>query len=461
MNIRNYLKDKDERNLLINIALAFAIKGGSLIISLFSMPLYIKYFDNNEVLGLWYTILSLLHWITICDLGLGNGLRNRLTEALALSDNEKAKRYISSTYSSLIAVITPVMIVGVPAISFLDLNKFFNISGELISSKTLTTCVTILFGGVCVSFVLKTINSVIYAVQKSSLNNALSLITSIIPLIYIFIFKGNDMEDNLIALTIVHVLAVNVPLLLSSLVLFKSKLLRECTPSFKYCDLDTAKSMLGFGAQFFLAQIFFMVLTSTNEILITKLFSAEDVVEYSIYYRLFTVTGSLFMLALTPLWSKVTKDLTQKKYQKVRKTNRFLYVLSALAMLGQFVMVLLCQFLVNIWLADEAITIFYPTAIIFAFFGGMYIFNVVLTTVANGMADLRTQIVFYGIGAILKIPTLYLASKYVDNWNVVVLYNAVVFLVFCIFQMFWIERKLNTLVACETANEQATDMEDV
>lgn len=445
MKIKNFLKDKDERNLLINIALAFAVKGGSLFISLFSMPLYIKYFENDEVLGLWYTILSLLNWINICDLGLGNGLRNRLTEALAVGDNEKAKRFVSSTYASLIVVILPIFVIGAVLIGFFDLNSFFNLSESLISSRTMTISVIILFFGVCLNFVLKTINSIIYAIQKSSLNNIISLVSSVIPLIYIFVFKGDNMENNLIALTVVHVIAINLPLLLSSLVLFRIKLLRECTPSLKYCDVSTAKSLFGFGAQFFLAQIFFMAMTSTNEVIITKMFSSEDVVEYSIYYRLFTVIGSLFMLALTPLWSKVTKDLAQKKYDKVIKTNRFLYLLSALAMVCEFVMVILCQFLVNIWLREDAITVFYPTAIIFAFFGGMYIFNVVLTTIANGMADLKTQIIFYGIGAILKIPGIYLMSLCFDNWNVVVLYNGIVFLVFCVFQLMWIERKLKKL----------------
>ena len=446
MSLKNYLKDKDEKNLLFNIGLAFAVKGLSLFISLFSMPLYIKYFSNDEVLGLWYTILSLLNWIMICDLGLGNGLRNRLTEALATGDNEKAKRYISSTYAALIAVILPITVIGIVLLNFLDLNSFFNIDPALVSPKTMKVTVIILFLGVCLSFVLKTINSIIYAIQKSSFNNVIALITSVIPLVYIFFIKSENMETNLIALTVVHALAVNVPLLLSSLILFKSKTLRQCIPSFKYCNSETAKNMLSFGAQFFFAQIFFMGLTSTNEIIITKMFSASDVVEYSIYYRLFTVVGSLFMLALTPLWSKVTKDLAQKKYDKIQKTNHFLYGLSAVAMIGEFFMALICQFVVNIWLGDEAIAVSSQIAFIFAFYGGMYIFNVVLTTVANGMADLKTQIIFYGIGTVLKIPAIYLMSQASNNWSVVMVYNSVIFLVFCIFQLIWIERKIKKLM---------------
>ena len=206
--------------------------------------------------------------------------------------------------------------------------------------------------------------------------------------------------------------------------------------------------MLGFGMKFFFAQIFFMFLMSTNEIFITKFFSAADVVDYSIYYRLFTAVGSLFMLALTPLWSKVTRDLTQKKYAVIQKTNRVLYLLAAVAGLAQLAILPFLQWIINIWLGDEAIAVHMPTAMIFALFGSLYIFNVVLTTVANGMGELRTQMLFYGIGAALKIPAVFLLTRAGRSimWNIVPLFNCVVLAVFCIYQLVWIERKIKQLI---------------
>lgn len=452
MKLKEYLKDKDERNLIFNIVLAFVVKGLSLIISFFSMPLYIKYFNNDEILGVWYTILSLLNWINICDLGIGHGLRNRLTEALAVGDEVRAKKYISSTYVAVIFVILPIIIVGSILIAFVDLNSFFNVGKDLISSQTMRTSVLLLFMGICLSFVLKTINSIIYAVQKSSLNNILALITSAIPLLYIAFFKGASMEKNLIALTAVHILAINLPLLISSFIMFKSKMLRNCVPSVKSCDFNTAKNMLGFGLQFFLAQIFFMFITNTNEIIITKMFSSSDVVAYSIYFKMFTLVGSLFMLALTPLWSKVTKDLAQKKYQKIQRTNHLLYLLSAIAIVCEFIMVLVCQFLFDIWLQEETIKVSYKIACIFAFYGGMYILNVALTTVANGMANLKTQIWFYGIGSLLKIPIVWLLSLWLRDWSMVVLYNGVVLLLFCIVQIIWLEKRVKKLIIEKSNN---------
>ena len=452
--IKKILRDQDERNLIANIGMAFAVKGLALLLSFFSMPLYIRFFDNEEVLGLWYTILSVLAWINMCDLGLGNGLRNRLTEALATGDTERAKKLVSSAYAVLTVGIIPVVLVILALVQNADLNAFFNIPENLIPLTTLRWSVALLLVGVAISFVLRTINVLIYAIQKASINNIISLITSAMPLLFVAFFRGETIEKNLLALTVVHILAINLPLLVATFLLFRSKMLRKVAPTIKSCSLTVAKDVLGFGLQFFFAQVFFMALTSTNEIIITKMFSSADVVPYSIYYRLFTVIGSLFMLALTPLWSKVTKDLAQKKYKKIIATNRVLYGLSALAALAECVMVLILQFVVNLWLGEEAIEVDYLIGAVFAFYGSFYIFNVVLTTIANGIGQLRTQIVFYGLFAALKIPVLYLITQQFPQWYMVVFYNGVALAVFCVFQLFWVERMLKRLAVESTDNKE-------
>ena len=443
--IKQILRDQDERNLIANIGMAFAVKGLALLLSFFSMPLYIRFFDNEEVLGLWYTILSVLAWINMCDLGLGNGLRNRLTEALATGDHERAKKLVSSAYAILTVGIIPIVGIVLVIVHNADLNTFFNIPAELVPSATLRWSVTLLLTGVAISFVLRTINVVIYAIQKASINNVISLVTSALPLLFVAFFRGETIEKNLLSLTVVHILAINLPMLIATFVLFRGKALRQVAPEMKSCSLPVAKDVLGFGLQFFLAQVFFMALTSTNEIIITKMFSSADVVSYSVYYRLFTVIGSLFMLALTPLWSKVTKDLAQKKYRKIIVTNRVLYGLSAVAALAECMMVLVLQFVVNLWLGDKAIKVNYLTGSIFAFYGSFYIFNVVLTTIANGIGDLRTQIVFYGLFTLLKIPVIYILTQQFPQWHIVVLYNGIALAIFCAFQLFWVERKLRKL----------------
>lgn len=424
---------KSEKNLLFNIFAAFAIKGVSLLLSVFSTPQYINYFSNNTVLGVWYTVLSIISWITICDLGLGNGLRNKLTEALANGDRVRAKSYISSAYVAISVIMIPIMLVGIIVIQFLDLNTFLKLDASLISPSVLKLSVSILFGGICFNFILGTIKSVLYAIQKSSVTNFLALITSAIPLVYITFFKSEGMEFNLIALSIVHVLASTLPLLIATLVLFLNKL-KDCAPSPRLFTKDSAKEVMGLGLKFFAAQLFFMLLMSTNELLINTLFVPDDVVVYNIYYKVFTTVGSLFMLALTPLWSKITDDIAKKRFTVLKKTNNLLYIISALAFVAQFAIIPILQWLLDIWLGDNSITVDIATALIFALFGGVYIFNNALNTIANGMGDLKTQVIVYGIASIIKIPAIWLLKMVIPEWNIIVLYNAVTLIVFCIIQ---------------------------
>lgn len=443
--LKSTLKNKDNKNLFSNIISAFVIKGVSLCISVFSLPLYMKYFDNNTALGLWYTLLSIISWILICDLGLGNGLRNKLTKALVEKDTVLCKKLISSTYAILSIFIIFVLVIGIIVIPQIDLNDFFNVSSQIVSKIALQYSLMILFVGICCSFVLKVINSIIYALQKSSLNNFLTLVTSVIPLIFIALYKSNSIGKNLILLSCVHVFAVNLPLLLATVFFFFHGRLKTCKPSFKYIDKQTSRHIFSMGMAFFFTQILFMLLINTNEIIITKIYSSEFVVEYNIYFKLFTVTGSLYMLALTPVWSKVTKDLAEKKYSTLIKTNKVLLAIALLASVTEFLIIPFLQWIINIWLGDEAITVNYVTALIFAFYGSVYILNVVLTTIANGIGMLKTQIVFYGIGVIFKIPIIRLFANLTNNWEIVIFYNAVVLLFFCIFQHFWISHLLSRL----------------
>ena len=60
--IDKFLKsNKKSKTLINNVIISFAIKGLGLIIALFTMPSYIKFFNNETVLGVWFTALSILN----------------------------------------------------------------------------------------------------------------------------------------------------------------------------------------------------------------------------------------------------------------------------------------------------------------------------------------------------------------------------------------------------------------
>lgn len=78
-------------------------KGGTILISLILVPMTLSYLNPYEY-GIWLTLSSTLAWIYTFDIGLGNGLRNKLTEALALNDLKLARIYVSTSFFFVIGI---------------------------------------------------------------------------------------------------------------------------------------------------------------------------------------------------------------------------------------------------------------------------------------------------------------------------------------------------------------------
>ncbi len=79
-----------------NIIFSALLKAVGLGCSFVIVPLTLGYL-NNEVYGIWMTLTSILYWFSFFDIGLGNGMRNYLTEAISRKDFVKARGYLSTT----------------------------------------------------------------------------------------------------------------------------------------------------------------------------------------------------------------------------------------------------------------------------------------------------------------------------------------------------------------------------
>lgn len=438
MNLIHIIKNKlmtNEKNkeISINLVITVILKGGAYLVSFFSMPLSIKYFNNQAALGVWYTILSMLTWIFTFDLGLGNGLRNKLVDNFVKKDYKKAKENISSAYLCMIILGVFISILGFILFRHINWNGFFNINSDVISNNIFIQCMNILLVGILINFVLRIFSSILYAMQKPFLNNLLALLSSIIQVLYLYFGRTNILENNLINLCYVYIISTCFPILIATIILFKGKL-KECSPNIKSVSKKGIFNILKLGINFFLIQILFMLIISTNELIISNLFDPNFVVDYQIYYKLFMTCGSLIAIALTPFWSEVTKAISENDFRWLGKTNKSLYLFAGIATVLEIFMILILQVVVNIWLGNNAIQVNYLYAIIFAIFGSTYIVNIIVTTIANGTGRLKIQTIFYLIGVIIKIPLTLLLKRLYNNWIVVILVNNIILIPFCIVQ---------------------------
>lgn len=439
--ILNKAKGLGENDKIVykNVIGAFCVKGCALFVALFTMPTYIAFFNNDEVLGLWFTILSLLQWILNFDLGIGNGLRNHLSEAISLGKREEAKKLVSSAYFSVAGIVVAISVVFVAVIGRINLNELLNISPQIIPAKTMTLCAIIVFLGVMLQFWLRLINAVLYAMQKSSLNNLIVLVTNILILLVARFYPSGTNEQNIVVMSVVHAVAVALPLVVVTVIVFAGKL-RFALPHVKDIGKAHIKRVLSLGGIFFFIQLAYMVIMSSNEFIITKASGNAFNVDYQSYYKIFSIGSMVFALALTPIWSVITKAKAENNYKWIYSTYKKFMLLGALFSVGEFVLVFITKPIMKIWLGDDSPKVELLICLSFAVMGSLMIFNGVLSSIANGTGELKIQAICFGIGAALKIPLSYLLVSLVDAWYGVVIANVVCMGIYTVVQPFFIKK---------------------
>ena len=440
-------KIRNNKNLAANIFGAFAIKGLGMVVSLLTMPYYIDYFGNNTVLGLWFTILTVLNWILSCDIGIGNGLRNYLTEALSQNNKVKARNLISSSYFILGLFSALLILVAYVSLPYINWNSIFNVDASLINNDLLIGCVRIIISGILLSFFLRIINSILYALQLSSVNNFLSLITNVLILIYLIVTSGWDagFEEKLVTISWAYAFIINVPLIGATIFVFLFTSLRDSSPSLRFISKSAIKSVVALGGLFFIIQIFAMIINVSNEWFISKFFQPAYCVDYQIYSRAFTLFSGIFTLALTPLWSAITKAYAERKYDWVIKLYKYLKYLALLIFFVELCILPILQYLFNIWLKENTIEVDYYTAVLFLIYGVISIWMAIQGTLTSGLGKLKVSFYTYFIAVCVKIAGVVIVSQYTDRWDVVVLITSIALLPYCILQPIYVKRKLNEL----------------
>ena len=440
------LKSSRDKALFKNISGAFVFKGLGMLLSFFSMPIYIDFFENKLVLGVWFTILSTSNWIFMFDIGIGNGLRNCLTRELVRGDKKRIKTYISSAYIMITVIAVVILCIGSLMIGYVNWNDFFNISESVVSTATLNTTVRIIYAGIVLQFIFKIVVYILYALQKSAVNNMIAFLTSLFQFMAVLLLPSLSISENLIRLAVVFIVSSNLLYIVVTIFAFRNEQIKGCGVSLKYFETDAALKTVNIGVLFLWTQILHLLISLTDDYLVTKFTSPKYEVYFSIYSRLFSLAGTLFTLALTPVWSAVTKAQEERDYLWVKKIYRFANRAVLLGVAGEFFIILVMQFVVNIWLGSHAIQVDYTYALIFAVYGSIMLFQSVQETFAYGFGKVMVLCVCYSIGVIVKYSLVYFGTMlYPDAWIIVVLSNILVILPFCIVQPFYLKKEIERL----------------
>ncbi|OEK07250.1 hypothetical protein BFP71_03725 [Roseivirga misakiensis] len=407
LNTLFFNADQRSAKARINIVGLFGLQGLNSLISFIQVPLVLNYLDDERY-GIWITLSVILGWFSLFNVGLGNGLRNRLTEAIARNDIQKARIYVSTTYVTLGLIFAGVFLLFLGANFFLDWASILNASSFL--SEELGKLALTVFFFLCAKFVVGLIESIAYAKQEPALAQGLSVTGRLLALLGIYLLL-NFAESRLLYL---GAILAGVPVFISltlSIIIFRTRY-KQLRPTFMLVRFSELGFLMNLGIKFFVVQIAAIVFYQTNNFILTRLFGPTEVTPYSVAFQYFSIATLGFAIILSPYWSAITEAFVKNELGWIKKTIsklKLTWLLLLLLIAGLFVF---SDRLIPLWVGKE---LFIEKGLIIslAVYVSLNTFNNIFNAFLNGVGKLVVQMYRLTIMTILYIPlTLFFCDRF-------------------------------------------------
>lgn len=382
-----------------NILAMFAIKGVGLLISFLYIPLLLHTLNTVDY-GVWLTLTSIVSWISFFDIGLGNGLRNKLCEAISINDIQKARELVSTAYVSLVTFVVFLILLFLCFYSIIPWKQILNATSSDINNLDLLALIVVI--SFLLNFALSLINSILYALQLPAISSGLLTCGQFLSFVTVYILINNGVS-SLFELGIVIAIIPPLVSFAASTYLFLTKF-KNISPSIHLFKKNHIKSIFSLGIKFFILQIITLILYYSNNLIVTHVVGNEAVVNYNIVYKYAHILTMLFTIIATPIWSATTEAYSLGDFEWIKKINNKLIRIAFLFTISGIIMVLVFPFIFDFWLHEIPVGIDYLlvglliSQSVFNIFYGCYGY------ILNGMGILKVQLIVTTILALLYIP---------------------------------------------------------
>ena len=331
------------------------------------------------------------------DIGIGNGLRNRLTESIVKKRND-GKKLISSAYAFIAVIMIGFIIVFSFVAIFIDWNSVLGVKKGIDENLRLIVTLAVIF--VSLNFILSLCKNVLYAYQEAGFVSMMEMATQILNLVGVLFFSMFT-QASLFVMTAVYGCSMILVNIAASIILYGKH--HDLIPSFNAIDFLTGKDLTSLGIKFFVVQICALVLFTTDSLIISMIYGASDVTPYSTVNKLFTAVSSVYTALLAPVWSAVTKAKAEGSYDWLNKTIKKLNILMLPFFIGSVCLAFVFQPISDWWLRKELVYSagLIPLGCLYAI---LTIWCNTYSYIANGLELMNMSMITAAVQAIVNIP---------------------------------------------------------
>ena len=397
-----------------NIIASFGVRGMSLLASFLLVPLTIGYI-SPDLYGVWMTLSSIMTWLVFLDIGFTQGMKNKVTEAIALNQRDRAKSLVSTTYFMMILIFIPLCLFLELIIPLVDWTKLLNVNVAYQLEIIKTVQILVVF--FCMNMILNVLDSIVAAFQQVALSNSFSAFGQILALgaIYFCIhFVKPSLDVLVFAISAMPVLIT----LVASFILY-GKSYKEVSPSWQSVDFKKIPELFSLGYKFFVINIQVVVLYQSTNFLIANLSSPLQVTSYNIAYKYLNLAMMVCTIIFAPLWPAYTDAYTRKDFEWMRRIRQKMFSVYGVMVFACITMILLSPWFYNLWVGDKTHIPLLMTCLV-----GLYVMAYswmnLNGTLVVGMGTIKVETIIVCIGMIVHIPLSLFLGKFYSAYGVLI-----------------------------------------
>lgn len=396
---------------------------------------------GTELYGLWSIILSFISWILFFDLGIANGVKNKVAESLAKDKLDDAREFISTGYIVLI-LLSLVVYIAFFGISFiLNWQDIFNIHS--ISNNMLGVVLRITLFFILLNFILSIITSVFNALQKASLIVLNQLLTNVLSLLMILLLLQFT-NKNLLYLSFAYGFTLVASNFILSLWFYKKY--KYLSPAIKFFQREKVKSISSLGLKFFFLQLTIFFILTTDRFIITQLLGPSYVTHYDILYKYFGAILIIHTIVNSPLWSMYTEAYIKNDYIWISKTLVKMSKLCLFYLSILIIMILFANDIIALWLHNNELVFSISNFIYMSIMILILVWYSIFAYFTNGIEKTKVQFITALIGAIINIPlSMLFVQSFEMGLNGILLATIISLSIFGIFGPIQAIREINIM----------------
>lgn len=334
------------RRIVLSTAAGGAARVIAVGVGLATVPLTLGLLGKTQY-GVFSAVTALVAWVSLFDLGLLNGLVNRIAEADGRDDHGAARAFFSTAFVALSAIAAGLAAVSLVAVPLVPWSAVFA-AGEAVAPRELTWAMGAALLVVIAPLPLSTVRQAYAGYQRSYVPSLFAALGSLLTLLCVVLAVRAR------AGLPVLVLALGAPTAIAAAANLAYMLGRDLPwlrPALRSVSAPSARRLAATSFPMFLYQAGGLLVNETQAIVLAHTAGLDVVAEYAIVWRIYAMAVSVIAMG-TASFVPAFREAHERGDREwlTRSFRRLLALRTAAALATVPVLVLGGNLLLRLWL---------------------------------------------------------------------------------------------------------------